>query len=100
MACKQARADERICRKCFDVLGDAIKAAEAVGGCDAVSNDWRVGLSVQPKYRGDPLHYVGGVVLEVFPPGTAGIIDETGVLKIRLASGTVILRGADEWVTA
>lgn len=41
-----------------------------------------------------------GVVLDVLPSGTAGIVDETGVLKIRLISGTVILRGADDWVTA
>ncbi len=61
----------------------------------STGKDWRIGLSVKPKYRPE-----AGVVLDVLPSGTAGIVDETGVLKIRLISGTVILRGADDWVTA
>ncbi len=62
--------------------------------------DWRIGLTVKPKYRHDPLRYSQGVVLNVHPTGTGGIVDPHGVLRIRLESGSVILRPADEWMTA
>ena len=63
-------------------------------------SDWRIGLSVKPKYRNDELFYEQGEVIAVLPSGTNGIIDRDGVLKIRMQSGTIILRAADQWVTA
>ena len=62
--------------------------------------DWRIGLTVKPKYRNGPLYYERGKVLEVCESGTASIEDETGVLRIQLDSGTVIMRGADDWISA
>lgn len=64
------------------------------------AKDWRVGLTVKPKYRHDPLRYEQGIVEAVEPRGTAGIFDPDGVLRIRLESGVVILRPAGQWVTA
>lgn len=62
--------------------------------------DWRIGLTVKPKYRSDPLKYEQGIVLEVLPDGTNGLSGKDGVLKIKMDSGQVILRRADEWMTA
>lgn len=62
--------------------------------------DWRIGLSVKPKYRDDPLLYEQGEIIAVYPSGFGGVLDENGVLKIRLQSGTVVLRASDQWVTA
>jgi RNase P/RNase MRP subunit p29 len=51
--------------------------------------DWRIGLTVRPKYRNDPLYYEEGE-----------IIDATkNTLKIKLRKGTVISRPSDDWVT-
>lgn len=62
--------------------------------------DWRIGISCKPKYRTHELFYESGVIDDVFPSGHGGIFDEHGVLKIRMASGRVLLAKADEWVTA
>jgi hypothetical protein len=62
--------------------------------------DWRIGLTVKPKYRCDPLRYEQGVVLDVHPSGFAGLEDRDGVLRISMESGAVFLRRADEWITA
>lgn len=62
--------------------------------------NWRIGLTVKPKYRNDPLHYEQGTVIDVLPDGTAGLFDKAGVLKIRMETGSVILRRADDWITA
>ena len=67
---------------------------------EEINKDWRIGLTVKPKYRNDPLRYEQGIVLDVFPSGTNGIIDRYGVLKIKMESGAVILRPADHWITA
>jgi hypothetical protein len=65
-----------------------------------VKQDWRIGLTVRVKYRNDPLYYERGVVLSAHPNGFGGIFDPMGVLRISLDSGAVILRGADQWITA
>lgn len=65
-----------------------------------VNGDWRVGLTVKPKLRSDPLFYERGVVLNVLPSGTGGLYDDSGILKISMESGAVILRRAEDWVTA
>lgn len=62
--------------------------------------DWRVGLSCTPKYRHDDLWYERGRIIDVLPDGTNGLADKDGILKIKMDSGSVILRRADEWVTA
>lgn len=62
--------------------------------------DWRVGLSCKPKYRHDDLWYERGIIVAVEPSGTAGLVDPSGILRIKMESGGVILRRADEWVTA
>lgn len=67
---------------------------------EAEKRDWRVGLTVKPKYRGHPLYYERGTVVEVLPSGTDGIVDRYGVLKIRMSGGSTILAGADDWITA
>lgn len=66
----------------------------------AQDQDWRVGLTVKPKYRCDELRYEQGKVIAVFPSGHGGIDDLDGVLQIQMESGSVILRPADQWVTA
>lgn len=62
--------------------------------------DWRIGLTVRPKYRNHPLYYERGIVEAVLPSGTNLIADKDGVLRIRMDSGTVYLGAADDWVTA
>jgi hypothetical protein len=66
----------------------------------AEKKDWRIDLSVKPKFRGHQYYYERGKVLDVLPSGTNGIVDPDGVLKIQLAGGSVILDGASQWVTA
>lgn len=67
-----------------------------------ISNkDWRIGCSCKPKYRHDELWYERGRIIDVLPSGTAGLEDKDGILKIKMDStDRVILRRADEWVTA
>ena len=62
--------------------------------------DWRIGLTVKPKYGNDPLKYEQGIVVDVHPTGYGGLYDDNGVLQIQMDSGTVILRRADGWITA
>lgn len=62
--------------------------------------DWRIGLSCKPKLHDHPLHYEQGEILDVLPCGTGGYFDKSGVLKIKMQSGTVMLAPASEWVTA
>lgn len=62
--------------------------------------DWRVGLSVKPKYRNHELFYEQGTVRTVFPSGYGLIVDKDGVLQIQMQSGRVLLAPSDEWVTA
>lgn len=62
--------------------------------------DWRVGLTVKPKYRTHPLYYEMAAVVEVHPSGTGGVVDPDGVLRILLLSGKTTLVPAGEWVTA
>jgi hypothetical protein len=62
--------------------------------------DWRIGLSAKPKFRGHHYYYERGEILDVLPSGTNGVVDADGVLKIRLAGGSVVLEGANQWVTA
>ena len=62
--------------------------------------DWRIGLTVKPKYRSHALYYERGEILDVLPSGTNGIVDRNGVLKLKMSGGSTILAGADEWVTA
>jgi len=62
--------------------------------------DWRIGVSVKPKFRGHELHYERGKVLDVGPSGTGGLIDRTGILKIEMESGFTFWARADEWITA
>lgn len=63
------------------------------------SKDWRIGLTVIAKYRNDPLYYESGEIIDVFPSGTGGLEDKDGILKIKMRSGSVILRRSDEWKT-
>lgn len=70
------------------------------GGICKKPGDWRIGLSVKPKFRNDDLYYERGIVLDILPSGTNGLEDPTGVLKIKMGSGNIILRKADDWVTA
>jgi hypothetical protein len=64
------------------------------------TKDWRIGLTVKPKYRWHELKYEQGVIIDVLPDGTGGISDKNGVLKIMMESGRVILEGADSWITS
>lgn len=70
----------------------------------STTKDWRIGLTVKPKYRNDAEYYHEGIVLDVLPSGTNGIHDDQGVLKIQLDKGSnrgsVVLRGASNWMTA
>jgi hypothetical protein len=61
--------------------------------------DWRIGLTVTPKYSNDPLRGFRGVILAVHPDGYAGLSDADGVIRISLDRGGVIFRRADEWMT-
>lgn len=63
-------------------------------------HDWREGLGVRVKYRRDPLYGETGVVLSAHPSGHGGVDDPNGVLRVSMDSGAVILRGADDFVTA
>jgi hypothetical protein len=67
---------------------------------DEAKQDWRIGLTVKPKYRNDPLRYEQGVVLDVHQDGYAGLSDPNGIIRISMDTGAVILRRADDWVTA
>ena len=62
--------------------------------------DWRIGLTVKPKYRTDPRYYERGKIIDVHPSGTGGVFDDAGVLRIKLDAGDVILQRAEDWVTA
>jgi hypothetical protein len=64
------------------------------------SKDWRIGLSIKTKYRTHELYYERATIIDVLPDGTGGLSDPTGILKIKLLSGSTILVRADEWVTA
>ncbi len=67
-----------------------------------ISNrDWRIGCSCKPKYRHDPLYYERGKIIDVLLSGTGGLDAKHGILQIRMDdTDQVILRRADEWVTA
>ncbi len=62
--------------------------------------DWRIGLTVKPKYRSHELYYERSVVRDVHPSGTGGVVDPHGVLRIETQDGRTLLVPADEWVTA
>lgn len=63
--------------------------------------DWRIGLSVKPKFRNHPHFGQTGEVIEVLPDGTDGIKDKDQVLKVLMnVSGAIILGGADEFINA
>jgi hypothetical protein len=79
------------------VCANKFHSAEAVAAGD--KQDWRVGLTVTPAFRGDELYGVCAEVVSVWPSGTGGIICSNGVVKLRLRGGRTILRRADEWVT-
>lgn len=63
-------------------------------------NDYRVGLSVKPKYRTHELFYERGWIRGVSPSGTGGVFDDDGVLTIEMESGKVLLAPSNEWITA
>lgn len=67
-----------------------------------IQTDWRIGLTVKPKYQTHLLYgqMVTGKVVASFESGTAGIHDKNGVLAIRLNEKIVALEPADWWVTA
>jgi hypothetical protein len=63
--------------------------------------DWRIGLTVKPKYRGHELFYERGTVRDVHPSGTGGLSDCDGILRIELVgSGRTFLARASDWMTA
>lgn len=69
-------------------------------GKEPSDKDWRIGLSVKPKYRNHELYCERGEVVDVKPNGTNGIVDEFGVLVIKMESGRVLMAASHEWVTA
>lgn len=76
------------------------KAVDAPKVANKPAADWRIGLTVKPKMRTHELHYEQGEVVAILPDGTNGLFDPTGILKIRMQTGRVIVARADEWVTA
>ena len=64
--------------------------------------DWRVGITVQSKYAGDPLGKRKARVLAVYPSGTNDIHDADGVLELKFLDswGEIIRAPADRFVTA
>ena len=67
---------------------------------EETKKDYRIGLSVKAKYRTADFYYDRGVVVEVYPSGTGGIVDPDGVIAVKHDSGIVRLHGADALVTA
>ena len=65
--------------------------------------DWRIGKTVKPKYRDDPLRGQRGVVISIKPPVIVEDVAHCGFsdrLVIKLESGEKITRDADEWISA
>lgn len=65
----------------------------------AKPKDWRIGLSCKPVHRTHQMYYETCHVVDVFPSGTAGIVDPNGVLMIKAVTGRVFLEGASLWTT-
>ena len=60
--------------------------------------DRRVGLFVRPIDRSHENYYDLTMVIDVLPSGTNGIVDEKGVLVIRLNNGDrTTLQPASDW---
>ncbi len=62
--------------------------------------DWRIGLTVKARLRSDDLYYERGLIVDVFPSGTAGIDDPNGVLSVKMDGGSTILAPAERFITA
>lgn len=62
--------------------------------------DWRVGLSVKPKYRNDVLFGKVLTCVAAAPSGEHGIDDPDGVLFVQELNGRGFWSPADRWVTA
>lgn len=62
--------------------------------------DWRIGLNVKTKYRGDRWQGITGEIVEVMETGSCGLIDSNGIIVVRLGNGETIVSGADRWMTA
>lgn len=77
-----------------------LKLVNEINALKHAKPDWRIGLTVKPKYRTHELHYERGTIRDVHPDGTGGVHDKDGVLKIEMQTGQTILAPADEWVTA
>lgn len=68
---------------------------------DDSQRDWRIGLSVKPKYRTHERYYEPpALVVDTRPNGTNGIADQNGILCIKTMEGTVLLVPSEEWITA
>lgn len=68
---------------------------------DAERVDWRVGLSVKPKYRNHDMYYEPPArVVAVEQSGFGGIACKDGVLLLEGRFGVRFLASAEEWVTA
>ena len=67
---------------------------------EETKKDYRIGLSVKAKYRTADFYYDRGVVVDVHPSGTSGIVDPDGVIVVKHDSGIVRMHAADALVTA
>jgi hypothetical protein len=82
----------------LQVMNDGLRTAKQLQ--QQTKPDWRVGLSVKPKYRNSALFYERGIVEAVHPSGWGGLQDDNGILQIRMETGRTIIARSEEWVTA
>lgn len=99
----KAQLDFEVAEELLQMLNDGLRTAKQLQ--DRAKPDWRIGITVKPKYRNHIFFGMPGKVVAVFPSGWGGLQDDNGILQIELAGlfegmGRMILARSDEWVTA
>ena len=64
---------------------------------DVVNKDSRIGKKCKPRSDTHQNYRDTCEVVDVFPSGCAGIVDEDGVLMIRCVTGRVFLEQSSLW---